>query len=165
MDPTTEAGPFRVLFVCTGNTCRSPMAEVIARHRIAERGWAQVQVRSAGVGAWDGSPASRGALRAAAASGLDLSGHTSTYLTPELVESSDLILTMSAGHLARALELGAGDRVAMLTAFAQDLEDGGAAAGIPDPIGGPDEEYAATFTVLDDLIDRALTRLEPMMKP
>lgn len=53
----------------------------------------------------------------------------------------------------------------MLTAFAQDLEDGGAAAGIPDPIGGPDEEYAATFTVLDDLIDRALTRLEPMVKP
>ena len=165
MDPTTEAGPFRLLFVCTGNTCRSPMAEVIARHRIAERGWAQVQVRSAGVGAWDGSPASGGALRAAAASGLDLSGHASTYLTPELVESSDLILTMSAGHLARARELGAGDRVAMLTAFANDLADDGVAAGIPDPIGGPDEEYAATFTVLDDLIDRVLTRLEPVVKP
>ena len=165
MDPTTEAGPFRLLFVCTGNTCRSPMAEVIARHRIAERGWAQVQVRSAGVGAWDGSPASGGALRAAAASGLDLSGHASTYLTPELVESSDLILTMSAGHLARARELGAGDRVAMLTAFANDLADDGVAAGIPDPIGGPDEEYAAPFTVLDDLIDRVLTRLEPVVKP
>lgn len=165
MDPTTDAGPFRLLFVCTGNTCRSPMAEVIARSRIEERGWTQVQVRSAGVGAWDGSPASGGALRAAAANGLDLSGHTSTYLTPELVESSDLILTMSAGHLARALELGAGERVAMLTAFAEDLEEGEVVAGIPDPIGGPDEEYAATFAALDDLIDRALTRLEPIVKP
>jgi len=165
MDRSTDTGPFRLLFVCTGNTCRSPMAEVIARHRIEERGWAQVEVRSAGVGAWDGSPASGGALRAAAASGLDLSGHASTYLTPELVESSDLILTMSAGHLSRALELGAGDRVTMLTALAEDLEDGAAAAGIPDPIGGPDEEYAATFAVLDDLIDRALSRLEPIVKP
>ena len=141
------------------------MAEVIARSRIEERGWTQVQVRSAGVGAWDGSPASGGALRAATANGLDLSGHTSTYLTPELVESSDLILTMSAGHLARALELGAGERVAMLTAFAEDLEEGEVVAGIPDPIGGPDEEYAATFAALDDLIDRALTRLEPIVKP
>ena len=51
-------GPFRLLFVCTGNTCRSPMAEVIARRRVAELGWDRVDVRSAGVAAFDGSPAS-----------------------------------------------------------------------------------------------------------
>ena len=164
MDPSTDAGPFRLLFVCTGNTCRSPMAEVIARHRIEQLGWSQVQVGSAGVGAWDGSPASGGSLRAAAAKDLDLSTHTSTYLTPELVESADLILTMSASHLVRALELGAGERAAMLTAFAEDL-DVERAPGIPDPIGGPDEEYAATFDVLDDLIEKALARLEPIVKP
>ena len=81
------------------------MAEVIARRHMAERGWTHLEVRSAGVGAWDGSPASGGALRAAAAMGLDLSGHRSTFMSSELVDSSDLILTMSASHLQRAFEL------------------------------------------------------------
>lgn len=165
MDPTTDAGPFRLLFVCTGNTCRSPMAEVIARHRVEQLGWSQVQVASAGVGAWDGSPASEGAVRAAAANGLDLSEHASTFLTPELVESADLILTMSASHAARALDLGAGERVAMLTSFASGGEADETAAGIPDPIGGPDAEYAATFAVLDELVEEVLARLEPIVKP
>lgn len=160
MEWPRDGGRMRVLFVCTGNTCRSPMAEVIARRHMAERGWTHLEVRSAGVGAWDGSPASGGALRAAAAMGLDLSGHRSTFMSSELIDSSDLILTMSASHLQRALELGAGERVWMLTAFAEGSESAGTAASIPDPIGGPDHEYAATFAVLDDLVGRALNRLE-----
>ena len=160
-----DAGSFRLLFVCTGNTCRSPMAEVIARRRITELGWEYVEVRSAGVGAFDGSPASGGAVRAAEANGLDLSGHSATLLGHEEVEGSDLILAMSESHLRRIEELGGGDRATMITSFADSGDEGAITRGVPDPIGGSDEEYVETLDLLDDLVVRALERIEPMLKP
>jgi protein-tyrosine phosphatase len=163
MDSSPSGGEtFRLLFVCTGNTCRSPMAEAIARRRAAELGWGHVEVRSAGVGAFSGSPASGGALRAAERAGLDLSGHRATLLTADLAAEADLILTMSPSHLMRVIDLGAGDRAGLLTSYAGGLDDA-SGVGIPDPIGGPDEEYVATFDVLDELIGRVLARLEPVL--
>lgn len=167
MGNRTEAEPFRLLFVCTGNTCRSPMAEVIARERIRDLGWKQIEVASAGIMAANGSPASRGSVIAAAASGLDLTDHQSTFVTQEVVDRADLILTMSDGHLPRVFELGGEDRVAVITDFAAgvgaDLD--AAAAGVPDPIGGPDIEYLATFQVLETLIEKSLARIEPVLSP
>ena len=156
---------FRLLFVCTGNTCRSPMAEVIARRRLQGLGWDRVIVRSAGVAAFDGSPASGGAVRAAAEHDLDLTGHSATLLTREEAGAADLILTMSGSHLMRVTELGGGDRAAMLTSFAGEPLAGGASGGIPDPIGGPDEEYRETFRYLDELIGRVMERLAPVVAP
>ena len=157
--------PFRLLFVCTGNTCRSPMAEALARRMIEERGWTHVSVSSAGVAGHGGSPASGGAVRAAEAAGLDLSEHRSSGLTPERVEEADLILTMSPGHLYPLVEMGAGDRAALLTAFAAEEDPTDVPDSVLDPFGGPDAVYRETFDLLERLVDRALRRLEPIVAP
>jgi len=141
------------------------MAEAIARRRVAELGWDRVEVSSAGVAASDGSPASGGALRTAAARGLDLSDHSSTLLTQEEASRADLILTMSMSHLMRVAQLGAASRAALLTSFAGGGEGVDASGSIPDPVGGPDSEYEATFDTLDALITLVLERLAPAVKP
>src|SRR5690606_20371361 len=83
----------QLLFVCTGNTCRSPMAEAIARAAVADR-QVDVQVGSAGTSAWEGAPASDGALLVALEQGLALEGHRARTLSRELVADADLVLTM-----------------------------------------------------------------------
>jgi protein-tyrosine phosphatase len=159
------AEPFRLLFVCSGNTCRSPMAEAIARRAVGDRGWRHIEVRSAGTGAVAGSPPSDGARAAAARHGLDLDGHRASPLTPDSLAWADLVLTMSPSHLLRVVELGGGDKASLLTAFAAGDDPDGIPASVADPFGGSDDEYEATFTLLERLIERALRRLEPIVAP
>jgi protein-tyrosine phosphatase len=161
----TRPESFRLLFVCSGNTCRSPMAEAIARRAAAERGWRHFEVRSAGTGALAGSPASEGARAAAGRHGLRLDDHRASPLTTEAVAWADLVLTMSPGHLIRALELGAEDKAALLTAFAAGDDPEGMPASVADPFGGSDQEYEDTFILLERLIARALQRLEMIVAP
>lgn len=162
-----DAPSFRLVFVCTGNTCRSPLAEALARRYADERGWTHLDVASAGVAAGTGQPASAGSLGAANQVGLDLTGHGSTPLTSEVVDASDLILVMSPHHLMRVVELGGGGRATLLTAFAEgrEGEDAFDAPSIPDPFGGPLEEYVRTRDRLDTLVRQVLDRLEPVLSP
>jgi protein arginine phosphatase len=164
-DAESRGEPYRILLVCTGNTCRSPMARVILESALARRGWSQVEVRSAGVGAYPGSPATGEAVRVAKRRGLDLSGHESTPLDEELVDWADLILTMSPSHLAPVAWAGGGERTAVITAFAHGGEGDPQAAGegVLDPFGGTEPVYEATFLELEELAERVLDRLEPIL--
>jgi protein-tyrosine-phosphatase len=146
----------QILFVCTGNTCRSPMAAEIARRVAAERGLADVTVASAGTGAFEGSAASDGALLVSMERGGDLSGHRSQPLTRALVEASDLVLVMGDKHLARVEELGGAGKSWLLTDYASH---GGDLRSVSDPFGGDLETYRATYDELVEEIRRALDRL------
>lgn len=85
-----------ILFICTGNTCRSPMAESIFRLRAGNKNsW---KVRSAGLSAHIGMPASLEARIVTSELGADLSRHSSQLLTAEIVDQADLILVMTESH-------------------------------------------------------------------
>src|SRR5690606_34539960 len=108
---------YNLLFVCSGNTCRSPMAEAIARDLLRRRGWAHVDARSAGTSTVPGVAATEDAVAVAREYGLDLEQHASQPLTPELIEWADLILTMGTSHASVVAELGGSEKVALVTDF------------------------------------------------
>jgi len=126
-----------VVFVCTGNICRSPMAEYLFRARLGpSSGWV---VKSAGTSAFDGIPASDAAVAVLREKGIDLAPHRSQPLTRDLIDAASLIVVMTTYHEAWVHRLApqALGKVRLLRSF-----DGNAAADeVSDPIGMGAEVY------------------------
>ena len=146
----------RILYICTGNTCRSPIAEALTRQLADQRGLTHLVVESAGTNADDGRPASDGAVLIGLERQLDLTGHRARQLTPELVARADLVLVMGPHHLERVEALGGAGKTYLLTDFASRSTEGRA---VNDPFGGDLAVYRTTVDELDTEIRRAVDRL------
>jgi len=141
-----------VAFVCTGNVCRSPMAAALFYDRLVRaKKESAVRVRSAGVWALEGQPASAYANQVMAERGLDISLHRGRNLTQTDVDEADLILVMTLRHkecIVRDFERSDG-KVQLLSALAGEPYD------IQDPYGGSIVDYRRTAVELAELIDRS----------
>jgi protein-tyrosine phosphatase len=146
----------RILFVCSGNTCRSPLAEAIAKQVLPGRLDFDVEIASAGTSALDGSPASRNSVEVAERHGLDLSPHRSRLLTRELLHDADLVVTMGVRHreAVEDIDPDSVESTFLLTNFS-DVHNG----DIPDPIGNDLAVYERTYLVIRDCIESMTTKL------
>jgi protein-tyrosine-phosphatase len=152
----------KILFVCTGNTCRSALAEGIARREAIERGLMDFDVSSAGTSAWNGAPASDGGLLVALEHGVDLSGHRARQLTRDIVVDQDVILVMGPHHLERAEALGGEGKAHLLTHYAAH---GSSDRAVSDPFGGDLDVYRATYEELEREIKLVFDRMAAEQAP
>jgi protein-tyrosine phosphatase len=166
------SAPFRVLFVCTANQCRSAMAAAMAADEALRHEGAALEFASAGSHALAGSPATAGTIEVSAAAGLDLAGHRARELDRRVLADADLVLTMTREHIAQVLayERAASRRTFTLAAFARavagrtapspdELVDVAneftadqAGDDVPDPVGQGQEAHLRCVDRLDELV-------------
>ncbi len=124
----------KILFVCTGNTCRSPMAKVMAQALFNEAGLG-IETDSAGTAVFAQCPASKNAVKAMEMQNLDLSGHISKQITEEMPDRFDLVLTMTKGHKNSLLAFSHSPKIFTLSEYIETDAD------VCDPYGGDLQTY------------------------
>ena len=147
-----------ILFVCTGNVCRSPMAEGILRHALQGRG--DYRVMSAGLGAMEGQPPSPYAVQAVRELGIDIAGQRSRMITPDLVQQADYIFGMTHSHIDTVTLLYpfAAEKTFLLREFDETLDI--FEKDISDPIGGSYDVYLSCRDQIEQGIVSILRFLE-----
>ena len=144
-----------ILFVCTGNSCRSVMAEGFLKKKLKEKNRIDVEVYSAGIMMLSGSGATDMTKQVLANEGIDVSNHHSQKITKEMLKKSDIILVMEHLHEERILEIAPElkNRVFLLKEFAKIK---GNSLNIEDPIGMPVEFYERTFSVIKEAVEKIM---------
>ncbi len=146
------------MFVCTGNTCRSPMAEGALRVLLEKERPGKSRVISSGTSAATGFPATHFAVEASKIWEADISKHESQPLMPALIDQADLILAMTSRHLDEVLHLNseASDKSYLFKSFPGREREGDEVA---DPIGQTLDRYNATFLELGEYLGRYLNEI------
>ena len=154
----SSKGEYTILFVCTGNTCRSPMAEYAMRSLLEKERPGQSEVFSAGIAAAAGFPATMYAIEAAKMWDLDLSAHHSQMLSADQIDRADLIFAMSPEHHHAAVHLSrkAKSRTYLLKNFPDNSPQG---EDIEDPIGQSLENYNETFLEIGECLGEHLKEI------
>jgi protein-tyrosine phosphatase len=158
---STATDPYRISFVCLGNICRSPIAEVVLRSLLDEDAALRnrVVVSSAGTGNWHvGGPMDRGSAAVLTARGLDPTTHRAQQMTADLVDGFDLLVGLDTRNVA-ALEEMVGDRRRPRVALLRDFDpDGEPGQSVPDPYGGGPADFETVYAQVEaacrGLIDR-----------
>jgi protein-tyrosine-phosphatase len=157
----TNRDKFKILFVCTGNTCRSPMAEGILKNMLKQNRIDNVQVSSAGTFGLQNAPAALFAIEVAQARKVDLSPHRSRQLTRNMIQQADLILAMSHEHLdfINRMDKQASHKAYLLKAFPQpnlasNEDQNRGVLSIKDPMGGSLDDYEHSFSEIEREVRR-----------